>query len=577
MNQTILKQIIFINIFLKIIFVSSAYPQLVINEIMYVPSESNNEWFEIFNAGNSPVNLQNCKWKDATSSLRTITVNSILLDSHSYAVICQDSVKFKLQFPGITGILIQTVWSQLNNTGDNLILIASDNSRDDSVSFLSTWGGNNGGFSLEKKISSGSSNNSSNWSTSVDFLKATPDRKNSVTPKQFDLFLKSFFITPLFPTEDDTLKMEFTIKNTGINTAGNFYLNIFEDANFDSISQNNELLQSRQFGVLNSDDSLKYNFTVYENDTGKKQFIAVIVFPGDNDTLNNILIRNIYKGNLNSVQRGIVINEIMYDPLTDNPEWIEFFNTAALTINLKGWKYKESYSQVTIFSNDFYLNPGDYLIITRDSTIYNAFPLLRNLNQNQKLKLLSSMSLNNSGESVSLTDSLGSIVDMVDFRPSWNNPNIADTKGISLEKINPLFKTNEASSWSSCTKPEGGTPGLINSIYAESKNTNSELSISPNPFSPDGDGIEDFTIMKYRLNVPFAQLRVKVFDIKGRLVRTLADNAVSGKEGTIVFNGLDNGNIRLRIGIYILLIEAIDDNGGIIEIKKAPFVIATRL
>ena len=577
MNQSTIRQIIFIIVLIKIISASSAYSQLVINEIMYVPSESNNEWFEIYNAGNSPVNLQNRKWKDATSSLRTVTVQSIILDSHSYAVICQDSVKFKQQFGEISGILIQTVWSQLNNTGDNLILIASDNSRDDSVSFLSSWGGNSGGYSLEKKISSGNSNNPSNWSTSTDFLKATPGRKNSVTPEQFDLFLKSFLITPLFPSEDDTLDMDFTVKNTGLNTAVDFHLNIYEDLNFDSTAQSNELLHSRQFAMLNSDDSLKYNFNFYENDTGKKQFIAVIIFPGDNDTLNNKYIRNIYKGSLYSVKSGVVINEIMYDPLADNSEWIEFFNTASLTINLKGWKYKESSSQATIFSNDFYLNPGDYLIIARDSTIYNSFPRLKNPNQNQKIKFLSSLSLNNSGEYFSITDSLGSTVDMVDFKPSWNNPNITDTKGISLEKINPFFRTNEASSWSTCTKPEGGTPGLLNSIYAENKYSNSELSISPNPFSPDGDGFEDFTVMKYSLNVSFAQLRVKVFDIKGRLVRTLADNAISGKEGVIVFNGLDNSNIRLRIGIYILLIEAIDDKGGIIEIKKAPFVIATRL
>ncbi|HQY21908.1 MAG TPA: gliding motility-associated C-terminal domain-containing protein, partial [Ignavibacteria bacterium] len=105
----------------------------------------------------------------------------------------------------------------------------------------------------------------------------------------------------------------------------------------------------------------------------------------------------------------------------------------------------------------------------------------------------------------------------------------------------------------------------------------SKVNISPNPFSPDGDGHEDFTVINFNLNVKIAQIRVKVYDIKGRIVRTLMDNSISGNNGEIIFNGLDDKEQKLRTGIYILLIEVIDETGGTSDNLKVPLVIATKL
>ncbi|MCY7360684.1 MAG: lamin tail domain-containing protein, partial [Ignavibacteria bacterium] len=274
---------------------------------------------------------------------------------------------------------------------------------------------------------------------------------------------------------------------------------------------------------------------------------------------------------------GVVINEIMYEPFTNQSEWIEIYNSTGQAVNLKGWKYKETTTSVILSATDLILNPGDYLILAHDSTIYNSFPYLISPQTNQKIKFINNLSLTNTGELISITDSLNNIIDAVSYNPDWHNFGFVDTKGISLERINFAFKSNDRSNWSSCTKPVGGTPGLQNSIFTENKPSASNISVSPNPFSPDGDGNEDFSLIKYKLNVSFAQMRVKVFDIKGRLVKTLANNSVTGSEGTIIFNGLDEGNQKLRIGIYILLIEAIDDVGGTLEIIKAPIVVAAKL
>lgn len=721
---------------------SDSVSQIFINEIMYAPADASNEWFEIYNSGNASVNLQNWKWKDATSAIRTLTTQNINLQTKEYIIICQDTNKLKNQFPDIAGKFIQTVWSTLNNTGDNLILIDAVNARVDSVSYQTSWGGNSGGFSLEKIIPTGPSNNSANWGTSVDLANATPDRQNSLTPKPFDLLLKSFTIEPNFPSSGDTLNFIILIKNKGLNTAENFLLNIYNDLNFDSISQNNETLNSHSFSSLRTDDSLIYNFSFFNSDTGTKQFIAEIIYREDNDTLNNKLIKRIFVNGL-SGNNGIRINEIMYAPDSPEPEWIEIYNTTPGSINIKNWKIADSSGQnnpVTITSADRYINSNDYLVIAKnsfiiekhisldtnnliilsslpilnndkdkiilfnagqtiidqvsyksswggtngkslerksgtvisndsadwhtsidcenstplrinsivnaseyskgaliineimynplsnqsewiefynpnslilkltgweyrdlsnqynltdtcfinlnsgeyfilakDSTLFENFSYLLTPSFNQKIFFNKNMSLSNDGEPIVILDLFGNIIDSVFYHDSWNNPNLSDSKGISLERINSEFGSNERNNWSSSANPKGGTPGLQNSIFTKNLPSNSTVSINPNPFSPDGDGFEDFAVVKYKLNVAFAQMRIKIFDIKGRMVRELANNEITGSEGTVIFNGFGDDNQRLRIGIYFLLIEAIDDRGGTVSIIKTPLVIAAKL
>ena len=563
-------------IFTLLIYKSSA-SQVVINEIMYAPSDANSEWFEIFNTGNSQADLKNWKWKDATSAVRTITSRNIILPENSFAVICQDSLKLKNQFPDMTGIIIQTVWSTLNNTGDNVILITPDNIRSDSVSFSSAWGGSTGGSSLERINSYIASNTPDNWGTSIDIQKGTPVKVNSLTPKPFDLYLKKFEITPLFPATGESLNFDFDIKNSGLNAAGNFILNIYNDTDLDSTAENNELINSKTFTSLGYKDSVTYNYTVSNIDSGYKQFIAKVVFAQDDDTLNNSIIKRVYVSSHAGGGGGLIINEIMYDPLSNKSEWVELFNATGQTLNLKGWKYKEASSSVTLSAVDLYFNPGDYFILAHDSTVYDIFDYLKSPKSNQTVKISTGISLNNTGENLTITDSLNNIIDAVYYDPGWNNPEITDAKGISLERINPSLNSNDRSNWSSSADLNGGTPGLRNSIFTVNKISGSNVVISPNPFSPDGDGFEDFTIIKYKMNVSFAQMRVKVFDVKGRFVTELLNNQISGSEGNIIFNGYGSDDLKLRIGIYILLIEAIDPSGGTIEVVKKPLVIAGKM
>ncbi|PJC61159.1 MAG: hypothetical protein CO025_00505, partial [Ignavibacteria bacterium CG_4_9_14_0_2_um_filter_37_13] len=103
------------------------------------------------------------------------------------------------------------------------------------------------------------------------------------------------------------------------------------------------------------------------------------------------------------------------------------------------------------------------------------------------------------------------------------------------------------------------------------------ISVSPNPFSPDNDGFEDFTIINYNLSQTISQTRIKIFDSKGRLVRTLLNNQASGQSGSVVFNGLDDNGNPLRIGIYIVYLEAMNDASAVVDKLKTVVVVARKL
>ena len=104
-----------------------------------------------------------------------------------------------------------------------------------------------------------------------------------------------------------------------------------------------------------------------------------------------------------------------------------------------------------------------------------------------------------------------------------------------------------------------------------------KFTISPNPFSPDNDGFEDYTFINYQLSQPVSQIRLRIFDSRGRHVRTIANHQAVGSKGTITFDGLDKSGNPLKIGIYIILFEAVNDRNKTTDIIKEVVVIARKL
>ena len=195
---------------------------------------------------------------------------------------------------------------------------------------------------------------------------------------------------------------------------------------------------------------------------------------------------------------------------------------------------------------------------------------------NKNITNTGSLGLTNSGKVIILSDVKGNKIDSILYKENWHNRNFSVTKNRSIEKINPELEANNASNWSSSVSEEGATPGKSNSIYVEQQIVSSNLYASPSPFSPDEDGYEDFTLIHFNLNQNYAQARIKIFDSKGRMVRTLLNNQTVGNKGEIVFDGRDDEGNILRVGIYIIYLEAINSASGYSENMKSVVVIAQK-
>ncbi len=176
-----------------------------------------------------------------------------------------------------------------------------------------------------------------------------------------------------------------------------------------------------------------------------------------------------------AVYRDVVINEIFADPspiigLPDG-EYVEIYNTSSTKIfDLANWQFTDGSSTSTLPS--YTLLPNSYVILIANSSLFD-FSAYSNV-----LGLSSFPSLNNSGETIELLDNTGSSIDKVEYELAMYQDAVKDDGGWSLEKINPNSPCFNSQNWAASTDINGGTPGAINSINANTVDTESPSAIS---------------------------------------------------------------------------------------------------
>jgi hypothetical protein len=547
------------------------FNSVVVNEIMYTPFSPEPEWIEITNIYPDSVNLKNWKISDQTTTTRhLLTLTDYWLQTNEYVVITKDSVDFWQVHPDV--INAQFVSSMpvtyFNNTEDDVVIYDNRGATMDSVSYVSSWGGKNG-KSLERIEQMVPSNDSSNWGTSGDSTGSTPGRYNFLTPLEYDVRAVRFIADDAMPGL--AVPLQAVIYNSGRQTATKISVSFYDDVNRDSLPQLSELLQP-PVSILSvaPEDSVIANYLWENPSSGEHLLLAVVDYsedlrPRDNQTYGKL--------NVAFPKNILVINEILYDPPTGNVEYVELYNRSASAINLAQWKL----NSFTISPMPFIVHAGTSVIVSADFSILQRFPYLNDT----LFKVISlnrtSLGLDNDGDSVTVRDLTGEVIDSLYYLPTWHNSEIEDVSGRSLERINPNLPSTDRRNWSTCVDPLGGSPGKQNSIFTAVVPSSVTLSFSPNPFSPDGDGIEDHTVVLYQLPVTTALIRIRIYDGKGRLVRTLANNEPSGANGQVIWDGLDDNHERVRIGIYIVLLEALDSIGGELQKTKSVVVVATKL
>ena len=545
---------------------------VVVNEIMYAPPGDMPEWIEFYNAGSETVDMNGWKISDSNVKTKSLVANAPFpVAPGEYLLVSADSTLSR--YFALPSPVIVSSFSALNNsTPDAVVLFDNRGITMDSVWYKPSWGGING-RSLERVDCFASSVDSANWRSSA----PTCGFENSVAKKDLDLEVNRITGSP---TANGS-RLSATIHNAGRKSVSSFVVEFFYDANCDSIASPGELLKSLQESSLAAGDSVVFFFEWSTGVKGKVPLVCRVELPGDQRAANN----EKFGWTANSfLAQSVVINEIMYDPLPGQSEFIELFNRSRDTIDLRGWKMSDALSSsgsrntFNFPDRSTAVPPGGYLVISADSTLAAQFPVFTSSLGSRILIANKDLSLNNSGDDVVLFDLTDTRIDSVRYSPSWNNPALkASTSGKSLERINPSFSGNDKRNWSTSVSPAGATPAERNSIYTVALPSSASLRLSPNPFSPDNDGFEDNLAIAYSLPSTTSMIRVRCFDLQGRLIRTLANTEAAASSGTILWDGLDDNRQRVRMGMYIILFEAFDAYGGSVRTMKDVAVVARRL
>jgi len=392
------------------------------------------------------------------------------------------------------------------------------------------------------------------------------------------LFPADITVTGVSLTVAEPAEIGVELRNLGTENLSGARASVFLDADGDSLATLPEEIGSGALpSVLTAGSSAVLRIAVPPLPPGPHQVIAVAGAEGDLNPFNDSLTTTIQ---VPFNRSSVVINEIMYQPLSGGSEYVELFNPGAFPIDLTGWVLSDrpgsdgEANEVPLGGTNGPLGPAGFLLVGSDSLLRNQFA---SIPAGMVVIPGGTLTLNNDGDCLLLTDPSGSTVDSIPYLPDWHHSAVLDVTGRSLERLSFSLPGEDPTNWSTCTLPPGGSPGAANSISVNIPHEPATLSLNPNPFSPDGDGFEDFTLISFNLPGNAFAFSVRLFDTEGRQIRQLATYSAAGRTGAIVWDGRDDSGRKARIGMYVVLLEIHSPDGGTMEARKGVLVVAGRL
>ncbi len=157
----------------------------------------------------------------------------------------------------------------------------------------------------------------------------------------------------------------------------------------------------------------------------------------------------------------VIINEIFADPSPQvglpTEEFVELYNNSNTTFFLKNWQFINTATAKSL--PNFTLFPNKYVILcdVNDTALYTSY--------GDVIGITSFAGLTNGGDSLTLTNPYGNIIDKVVYDVSWYQDAVKDAGGWSLELINPKHPCTSSMNWKASTNASGGTPGSQNDVY----------------------------------------------------------------------------------------------------------------
>jgi len=536
---------------------------ILITEIMADPSPPvglpNAEWIELKNVSVTPVNLQGWRLADATGSSGPLP--SFTLQPDSFLVVCSSSALAALAAWG-TAVSV-TSFPSLDNDGDQLSLRSANGRTIHAVSYQSSWYRNelkkDGGWSLEMIDTRLPCISSSNWKASTHPNGGTPGKKNANDSLLNDQAAPG--LVRAYSTDSISIVLVFDEPVDSLLAA--------QPANY-SVTGGISILSAICLPPLFQQVQLK-TASALIRDT-----IYTITAVNIKDCRGNSI------GSRNKVRTGIpadpktgewVINEILFNPLSNGYDYVEFLNHGRRIIDVSkifiaNRNSSGAISSIKPLSNSpFYVFPGEHLVETSDPLRLQLFYLVKNPDLVLAVDVPPAFP-DDEGDVICL-DAQGNILDEVNYKDDWHFKLIDNPEGISLERIDPAGPSNDPRNWHSAASTVGyGTPSYRNSQYKIQNSITVKIAVNPPLFSPDNDGLDDITSIQYQAEAPGYMASLTIFDMAGRPVKYLVRNELLGINGSWNWDGLSDTGKKLPLGNYVLLAELLNLNGRVEKIKK---------
>lgn len=570
------KQLIWL--IFAVFLLTPTHAQVVFSEIMFdVPgADYNDEFVELFNCSDSAVDLSGWQFSDSTGIDQiTDAGEGLILQAGQFAVILDGSYfGHSTTYDSVIPPQALIVTIDDGAFGSNGL----SNSQPERLSLIDASGrevaayrytiDNAPGYS-DEKIDLCAGDEIENWANSL-VLGGTPGFRNSVSPADYDIGFpeKGLQITPRSVIrQGQTVQAWLFFANLGrydFNAPVHFtvFIDLNENGALDALepllwdeTQNVQLPPGKK-------DSLSFDFT--PEFSGRLQMVARLHSDLDQKAENNTITKSLP---VIGDEHSLKINEIKFLTFDKEPEWIELFNAGKETVFLQDWSIADKRDTALIASSDT-LGPGGFKVLTGDSALIAFYQL----DTSAVLVLPEFPTLNNDQDIVYLLTPWGDWAEQVPYKKSWLWGE--ENRTPSLERINPLIDARLESNWGPCAARQGATPGKANSLFEPLHYSRLKLNIHPNPFSPDGDGFEDNAIISLQIPAKAAKIRVTVYDILGRKVRDLTDNRFAGQTTQLIWNGRDNRQEKVRVGVYIVFAQILDDTNGIIQEAKTTVTVA---
>lgn len=543
------------------------FNDLLITEIMADPNPPillpDNEYIEIYNRTDKAIDLKGLTFG---SGSRTVILPEAQLLPKEYAVIT--SIDFIEQYPTAQKIIGVSGFPTLTNSGADLILKNSKGELIYQITYSDSWYASTskkeGGWSLEMIDLSQPCAGRENWKEAQAKEGGTPGLPNSVQGT----------ITEALPLKPVSISY---LSNNVIQVLFNGKINLSQLNNY-QVNINPNLPINSIVPILPSADKIEISF----QDIIPNSQLYEITISGFYDCAGNIIEPTTLKfGVPDSVSHGdFVINEILYDPKSGGEDFVELINVSHKILSLSELILTREdaitgdiISNVNLKDNYKLLLPNDYIVLSgKGESIRGQYTTP---GPGVFADVSGFPNFVSDGGGVGIYNQKYEAIDRVTYTPKMHFKLLDITKGVSLERVNPKAPSNEKSNWNSAAISIGGaTPGYQNSQYLQAV-PKGDLSVSPEVFSPDNDGIDDLLGINYELDKTGFVGTINIYTIEGIPVRKLFSQETLAQQGFVTWDGLDDNGKKARVGIYVVVLEIFDLDGNK-DMLRAKCVVAAR-